>query len=145
MFSCVLDTQVHSFPAWARGFLHPLSFICHFDRLKASVAVSGNTPLQPGNRIPMAGGHPLNMLYIFNICTTGAYILFRATAASQETNFKSVQHKEGNFSGSKTHLIQSAAFGNSSVNYREYENRVGINENMSTPSQDQECSLCPLK
>lgn len=139
MFNWILDPQLHSFPAWARGYVHPLSFSCHFDRGKTFVVVSGNVPLQPGNRIPMEEDCLLSYL----------------TSVQQEHIFYSelqLHHKKlisnqcstnkKTFLGQKTHLIQSPAFGSSSVNYK--DNRVSINKNISIPFQTQECSFCPL-
>lgn len=142
MFNCILDPRVHSFPARARGYVHPLSFICHFDRLKMSVVVSVNTPVQPGNRIPTEEDCPLS----YPTSVQWEHIFYSELQLHHKkliSNQCSTNKKT--FLGQKYNLIQSPAFGNSSVNYKDYENRVSINQNTAIPSQTQECSLCPLK
>lgn len=50
--TCILVVHVHSFSfsAIAGGYISPLKFICHFDRLKIFFVVSDKAPFQPRNR-----------------------------------------------------------------------------------------------
>lgn len=51
--TCILAAHVHSFSSSALtgGYISPLNFISHFDRLKIFIVVSDKTPFQSGNRI----------------------------------------------------------------------------------------------
>jgi len=56
--TCILAAHVHSFSTIAGGYISPLNFICHFDRLKTCIVVSDKTPFQCGHQIQTEEDYP---------------------------------------------------------------------------------------